>query len=106
MTDFQTTSHTPLYACFQQESVHAVGMLTTVEISVPASLLLHSKDLASLELRSRLLLALKFFELGELTSGQAAEMCGLSRVAFLFEAGKQGIPVSELSDDELAAEFA
>ncbi len=56
--------------------------------------------------RSRLLLAMKFFELGELSSGQAAEMCGLSRVGFLFEAGKLGVPVAELSDDELAGEFA
>jgi predicted HTH domain antitoxin len=81
-------------------------MPTTVEIPVPDALLLHSKDLASLELRSRLLLALKFFELGELSSGQAADMCGLSRVGFLFEASRNGIPVAELSDDELAAEFA
>ncbi len=81
-------------------------MSKTVEIPVPDSLLLHSKDLASLELRSRLLLALKFFELGELSSGQAAEMCQLSRVAFLFEAGKHGIPVTELTEGELTAEFS
>lgn len=81
-------------------------MSVTVEIPVPKSLLMHSKDLASLEQRTRRLLALKFFELGELSSGQAAEMCGMSRVAFLFEAGKDGIPVAELSDEELSAEFA
>lgn len=81
-------------------------MSATVAIPVPRSLLLHSKDFASLEQRSRLLLALKFFELEELTSGQAAAMCGLSRMAFLFEAGKSGIPVAELSDEELSAEFA
>jgi predicted HTH domain antitoxin len=82
------------------------AMSATVAIPVPSSLLLHSKDFASLEKRSRLLLALKFFELEELTSGQAAAMCGLSRVAFLFEAGKSGIPVAELSDEELSAEFS
>jgi hypothetical protein len=81
-------------------------MPTTLAIPVPDSLLLNSKDLASLERRSRFLLALKFFELSELSSGQAAQMCGLSRVVFLFEAGKLGIPVAELSDDELAGEFA
>jgi hypothetical protein len=81
-------------------------MPTTLAIPVPDSLLLNSKDLASLERRSRFLLALKFFELSELSSGQAAQMCGLSRVVFLFEAGKFGIPVAELSDDELAGEFA
>ena len=81
-------------------------MSATVEIPVPDALLLHSKDLASLQSRSRFLLAMKFFELGELSSGQAAEMCGISRVSFLFEAGKLGLPVAELSDDELSAEFA
>ena len=80
-------------------------MSATVEIPVPDSLLLHSKDLAALQMRSRFLLAMKFFELGELSSGQAAEMCGLSRVGFLFEAGKQGVPVAELSVEELAGEF-
>ena len=80
-------------------------MTAMVEIAIPDSLLLHSKDLASLQLRSRFLLAMKFFELGELSSGQAAEMCGLSRVGFLFEAEKQGVPVAELSDDEHAGEF-
>lgn len=80
-------------------------MSATVEIPLPDSLLFHSKDLATLQMRSRLLLAMKFFELGELSSGQAAEMCGLSRVSFLFEASKQGIPVAELSDTELSKEF-
>jgi predicted HTH domain antitoxin len=81
-------------------------MSVTVKIPVPNSLLMHAKDLPSLEHRSRRLLALKFFELGELSSGQAAEMCEMSRVAFLFEAGKDGIPVAELSDEELSAEFS
>jgi predicted HTH domain antitoxin len=72
---------------------------------LPDALLLHSRDRESLEARSRLLLALKFFELGELSSGQAAEMCGLSRVAFLFEAGKHGVPVADLSPEELADEL-
>jgi len=81
-------------------------MSATVEIPVPDTLLLHSKDLAALEQRSRFLLAMKFFELGELSSGQAAQMCGLSRVAFILDAGKLGVPVAELSDDELSAEFA
>lgn len=81
-------------------------MSAMVEIPVPDSLLLHSKDLASLQLRSRFLLALKFFELAELSSGQAADMCGLTRVNFLYEAGKMGVPVAELTSDELSSEFA
>ena len=82
------------------------AMPATVAISMPDSLLLHSKDLPSLEMRSRFLLALKFFELGELSSGQAAEMCGMSRVGFLFDAGIHGVPAAELSEEELSGEFA
>lgn len=81
-------------------------MAATVQIPLPDALLLHSKDRESLETRSRFLLALKFFELGELSSGQAAAMSGMSRVGFLLEAGKHGVPVVDLSAEELAAELA
>ena len=81
-------------------------MAATVEISLPDALLLHSKDRESLESRSRFLLALKFFELGELSSGQAALMSGMTRVGFLLEAGKHGVPVVDLSPEELAEELA
>ena len=55
--------------------------------------------------RSLFLLALKYFELGELTSGQAASLCGKGRVAFLAEAARYGVPAVELTGDELADEF-
>jgi predicted HTH domain antitoxin len=80
-------------------------MPAVVKIPLPDSLVLHSKDLASLEQRSRFLLAARFFELGELSSGQAAEMSGLSRAEFLLEVSRSGIPVAELSPEESLAEF-
>ena len=80
-------------------------MTTTIEIDFPATLLLHSKGLPSVEQRSRFLLALKYFELGELTSGQAAGMCGMGRVAFLGEASRCGVPAVELTDEDLGREF-
>ena len=78
----------------------------TVAIPIPDTLLIHSKNLASLEQRSWFLLAMKFFELGELNSGQAAQMCGLTRVGFILEASRLEIPGAELSDDELSGEPA
>ena len=84
----------------------ARAMTATIEIDFPATLLLHSTGLASIERRSRFLLALKYFELGEVTSGQAAGMCGMGRVAFLAEAGRCGVPAVELSDEDLSREFA
>ena len=81
-------------------------MTTTLEINYPATLLLHAKDPAALGERSRFLLALKYFELGELSSGQAAQMCGLGRVQFLDAAGRSGVPATELTGEELKQEFS
>lgn len=80
-------------------------MTASIEIDFPATLLLHTKDTSTLHQRSRFLLALKYFELGELSSGQAAKMCGLGRVEFLNEASRCGVPVAELTGEELEEEF-
>ena len=80
--------------------------MKTIQLTVPEVLLLDPlQTLAGVMRRSQLLLAVKYFELGELSSGQAARMCGLSRPAFLLEAGQLGTAVAELSPDELEAEF-
>ena len=42
------------------------------------------------ETEARIALAMKLFDLGRLTSGQAAEMAGLSRVEFLLTCRKYG----------------
>jgi hypothetical protein len=81
--------------------------MTTIQLQVPEALLLQSGEgRGALEKRSQFLLALKFFELGELSSGQAAAMCGCSRVVFLMEAARSGVPAADLSDDELTLEFS
>jgi predicted HTH domain antitoxin len=81
--------------------------MTTIQLQVPEALLVQSGEgRGALQKRSQFLLALKFFELGELSSGQAAAMCGLSRVAFMMEAARNGVPVADLSTDELAQEFS
>jgi predicted HTH domain antitoxin len=75
-------------------------------VQLPDSLLLQSgRSLADLEKRSQFLLALKYFELGELSSGQAAKMCGMNRAAFLSESSRLGVPVADLSPDEMNDEF-
>jgi predicted HTH domain antitoxin len=81
-------------------------MTAILEIDFPATLLLHAPDAASLQRRSRFLLALKYFELGELSSGQAGKMCGMSRAAFLLEAAHNGVPATDLGGEELEQEFA
>jgi predicted HTH domain antitoxin len=81
--------------------------MTTVRLDFPDSIVLASgqspEELAD---EARLLLALKLFERGRLSSGRAAELSGLSRVDFLFHAGRLGVPVADLDGEELDREFA
>lgn len=56
------------------------------------------------ENEARLFLAIKLFELGRLSCGQAAELAGYSKRAFVEILGKHGVPVfaqpaSELDSD-------
>lgn len=53
---------------------------------------------------ARVLLAYKLFELGRLTSGQAARFAGVPRVRFLLESGRYGVPAVLWDGEELAAE--
>ena len=81
--------------------------MDTLTIQIPEALLLQTGvSREALERESQFWLALKFFERGQLTSGQAAAMCGMNRVDFLFEAGRQGVPVADLDGEELAREVA
>ena len=76
----------------------------TLSVNIPDALLLQAggDDLAR---QSQFFLALKFFELGRLTSSQAAEMCEMNRVDFLVAASHAGTPVADLTGDELSREI-
>ena len=51
------------------------------------------------------MLALKLFELRRISAGKAAELSGLSKAEFLFKTSQLCIPVVDLDDDQLDAEF-
>jgi predicted HTH domain antitoxin len=57
------------------------------------------------ETEARLALAMKLFEMGRLTSGQAAQLAGISRLAFLFNGPQWNVPAVIWDAEELAAEF-
>ena len=82
------------------------GMTATLAIDLPTCLTFQGKSRAELEQRSKFLLALKYFELGEITSGQAAQMAGMGRVAFLNEASRNGVAVIDMDEEEMELEFA
>ena len=61
--------------------------------------------LEEFEAQVRLMAALKMFELGNLSSGKAAELAGLSRVEFFEMCGRYRVPVFNYSPEELEAEL-
>jgi predicted HTH domain antitoxin len=55
------------------------------------------------EREAKLMLAAKLFELGRLSSGRAAELCGLGRVEFLLALPRVGVSMSNLRPEDAAA---
>lgn len=55
---------------------------------------------------ARLLLAAKLYELGRLTSGQAAKLCGRRRVDFLLSLPRVGVSISNLRPEDAEAEVS
>ena len=49
--------------------------------------------------------AAKLYELGRLSSGKAARLAGMDRVAFLYELKRIGVPAINLRDEEVEAEI-
>lgn len=70
-------------------------MATTLRIELPSSL---SED------EARLLFAVKLFEVGKVSLGQAAKIAELSKRAFLEILGRYGVPVFNYSPEELRNE--
>lgn len=55
---------------------------------------------------ARFLLAAKLYELGRLSSGQAAKLCGKRRVEFLLSLPRIGISISNLRPEDAEAEIS
>jgi predicted HTH domain antitoxin len=55
---------------------------------------------------ARFLLAAKLYELGRLTSGQAAKLCGKGRVDFLLSLPRIGVSISNLRPEDADAELS
>jgi len=78
----------------------------TISVEYPESLtatLNQSRE--AFEQEARMAMAAKLFELGRLTSGQAARLAGISRVSFLVECARFGVPSVYWEKDEIEAEF-
>lgn len=53
----------------------------------------------------RFLAMAKLYELGKVSSGKAARLCGMGRVEFLLALKRVGVAVSNLSADDLEADL-
>jgi len=54
---------------------------------------------------AKLILAARLFEMGRLSSGKAAELCGLDRVSFLLGLHRLGVAAADLDEEEWAEEL-
>jgi len=82
-------------------------MVRTLQIPYDDSVLLEtSLPQADFEREAKVLLAAKLFEMGRLSSGKAAELCGMGRVEFLFSLQRIGVSMSNLRPEDIADEVA
>ena len=76
-------------------------MMLEVPDALPDSMQLTPNGFA---VEARMAMAVKLFEVGRISSGQAAELCGVARAAFLLALPQWGVaqiryPASELEND-------
>jgi predicted HTH domain antitoxin len=77
-------------------------MTHTLRIPYDDSVLLEtSLSQEEFEREAAFLLAAKLYELGRLSSGKAAELCGKGRVEFLLVLSHAGVPMSNLRPEDV-----
>jgi predicted HTH domain antitoxin len=76
--------------------------MATIEIQVPEEVLISLKETpASISQELTRLAVVKLFEMGKLSSGRAAQLAGMSRVAFLMTLGRYHVLPFQLTAEEL-----
>ena len=79
----------------------------TLTIPYPSALLLSLKeDRNEFEQEACLLLAVKLFEMGRVSTGMAARLAGMERVAFMFALERFGLSPIGLDPDELEQDLS
>ena len=60
---------------------------------------------AQFEHEAKMAMAVKLFELNRLSSGAAATLVGMDRVSFLLELHRYGVPMIDLTEEELRSDL-
>ena len=81
--------------------------MSSVAIDIPEATLVALKlDAAKAAVELRMAAAMKLFELGRLSSGAAAELAGVPRVAFLAKLNEFGVETFQQAHSDLASDLA
>ena len=73
--------------------------MRTIQINIPDSVDKNDNELT-------MIIAAKLYEDGTLSSGQAAELAGLSKRSFIEMLGKYGVSIFSTSIDDLESDIA
>jgi predicted HTH domain antitoxin len=81
--------------------------MSSVPIDIPEATLVALKlDASGAAAELRMAAAMKLYEIGRLSSGAAAELAGVSRVAFLAKLAEFGVDTFRQTEAELADDLA
>ena len=77
-----------------------------IVVKVPDEVLISLKETPSEFSRNiAMLAAVKLYQMGRLSSGRAAQLAGIPRVSFLQTLSRYGVPIFDLTVDELKNDF-
>ena len=80
--------------------------MAELTLQYPDDLLVASgKPRSEIERELKFQLAVRLFEVGQLSLGKAAELAGWSQLQFADELGRIKVPVANLDDEEIQAEL-
>jgi predicted HTH domain antitoxin len=74
-------------------------MTASVELKLPESVKITEDEI-------RMIVAARLFDLGELSSGQAAELAGITKREFIESVGRYGVSIFQYSAEELERDLA
>jgi predicted HTH domain antitoxin len=74
-------------------------MTATIELQLPENVTISEEEI-------RMIVAARLFDLGELSSGQAAELAGITKREFIESVGRYGVSIFQYSAEELERDLA